>query len=223
MAEYVVEFGKDGRPSNPTAGSTLRHFTATIRRSGPCCSRSSPENPATCWRPAAAPANMWSISPAISLISPGGRRSQSAAPGKHRAWRVYANCRTSAPPRGSIFPIPAGAPLDEERGPRELLAILCADVIHIAPWPVAEGLFAGAGRCLRADGRLSLRPVQARRQAHRGQQCGVRHHLRGGNPGWGVRDSALEALAANAGLWLIEIAEMPANNMILVFGQLKTA
>ena len=41
---------------------------------------------------------------------------------------------------------------------------------------------------------------------------------------WGVRDIAdLERLAASAGLALIEIAEMPANNLILVFGRSKTA
>ena len=41
-------------------------------------------------------------------------------------------------------------------GPANLLAVFCANVIHIAPWRVAEGLFAGAGRYLRADGRLFL-------------------------------------------------------------------
>jgi hypothetical protein len=42
--------------------------------------------------------------------------------------------------------------------------------------------------------------------------------LREGNPEWGVRDiESLEGLAAGAGLALIEIAEMPANNLILVF------
>ncbi|GFD66735.1 hypothetical protein ksw1_27120 [Staphylococcus aureus] len=40
--------------------------------------------------------------------------------------------------------------------PSDLAAVFCADVIHIAPWAVAEGLFAGAGRYLRADGKLFL-------------------------------------------------------------------
>jgi hypothetical protein len=44
--------------------------------------------------------------------------------------------------------------------------------------------------------------------------------LREGNPEWGVRDIAdLNALAAHAGLSLRESVEMPANNMILVFGR----
>jgi hypothetical protein len=38
---------------------------------------------------------------------------------------------------------------------------------------------------------------------------------------WGVRDIAdLEKLAASAGLALVETVQMPANNMILVFGRL---
>jgi Protein of unknown function (DUF938) len=38
-----------------------------------------------------------------------------------------------------------------------------------------------------------------------------------------VRDTAaLEKLAASSGLALTEIAEMPANNLILVFGRSKT-
>src|SRR5665647_3165172 len=42
--------------------------------------------------------------------------------------------------------------------------------------------------------------------------------LRQRDPEWGVRDlEALEQLAAAAGLVLIETAEMPANNLMLVF------
>jgi len=42
--------------------------------------------------------------------------------------------------------------------------------------------------------------------------------LRQRNPEWGVRDiAALEALAGTAGLALLEIAEMPANNLVLTF------
>jgi hypothetical protein len=48
--------------------------------------------------------------------------------------------------------------------------------------------------------------------------------LREGNPEWGVRDiEALEKLAGTAGLVLAEIAEMPANNLILVFERRKPA
>jgi hypothetical protein len=44
--------------------------------------------------------------------------------------------------------------------------------------------------------------------------------LRESNPDWGVRDIAdLRELAARAGLTLRETVEMPANNMLLVFGR----
>ena len=52
---------------------------------------------------------------------------------------------------------PAWCPeMHDGSGPGKLLAVFCANVIHIAPWRVAEGLFAGAARYLRADGRLFL-------------------------------------------------------------------
>src|SRR5229473_3464043 len=103
-------------------------------------------------------------------------------------------------------------------GPGELLAVFCANVIHIAPWRVAEGLFAGAGRYLRADGRLFLYGPFKRNGKHTAVSNAVFDaSLREGNAEWGVRDiEALEQVAANAGLVLLEIAEMPANNLILV-------
>ena len=106
-------------------------------------------------------------------------------------------------------------------GPAQLLAVFCANVIHIAPWRVAEGLFAGAGHYLRADGRLFLYGPFKRGGKHTAVSNAVFDaSLRDGNPEWGVRDiEALEKLAAGAGLVLVEIAEMPANNMILVFGR----
>ncbi len=42
--------------------------------------------------------------------------------------------------------------------------------------------------------------------------------LREKDPEWGVRDvEALEQLAAAAGLDLVELSEMPANNLVLAF------
>ena len=106
-------------------------------------------------------------------------------------------------------------------GPGELLAVFCANVIHIAPWRVVEGLFAGAARYLRADGRLFLYGPFKRDGKHTAISNAVFDaSLREGNAEWGVRDiEALEQLAANAGLVLLEIAEMPANNLTLVFAR----
>jgi hypothetical protein len=97
--------------------------------------------------------------------------------------------------------------------------VFCANVIHIAPWPVAEGLFAGAGRYLGADGRLFLYGPFKRDGKHTAISNAVFDtSLRDRDPEWGVRDIGdLEKLAAGVGLGLIEIAEMPANNLTLVF------
>jgi SAM-dependent methyltransferase len=102
-----------------------------------------------------------------------------------------------------------------------LAAVFCANVIHIAPWTVAEGLFAGAGRYLRADGKLFLYGPFKRDGKHTALSNAVFDtSLREGNPEWGVRDiSDVETLARGAGLGLVDTIEMPANNLTLVFSR----
>jgi hypothetical protein len=104
-----------------------------------------------------------------------------------------------------------------------LLAVFSANVIHIAPWRVAEGLFAGAARYLRDDGLLFLYGPFKRDGRHTAVSNAVFDtSLRQNNPEWGVRDIAeVEALAARNGLALSETVEMPANNMILVFDRAR--
>ena len=126
------------------------------------------------------------------------------------------------PPRRIDLSDPAWAPaMQDGGGPAELLAVFCANVIHIAPWRVAEGLFAGAARYLRADGRLFLYGPFKRDGKHTALSNAVFDtSLRERDPEWGVRDIAdLEKLAASGGLALLETVEMPANNLILVFGR----
>jgi hypothetical protein len=136
------------------------------------------------------------------------------------AWRAYANLPNIRPPLRIDLSDPAWCvEMHDGSGPKNLEAVFCANVIHIAPWRVAEGLFAGAGRYLPADGRLFLYGPFKRDGRHTAISNAVFDtSLREGNPEWGVRDvEALEKLAAAAGLALVEIAEMPANNLILVF------
>jgi hypothetical protein len=111
--------------------------------------------------------------------------------------------------------------MTDGRGPSRLLAVFCANVIHIAPWRVAEGLFAGAARYLRDDGRLFLYGPFKRGGHHTAISNSVFDtRLRQENPEWGVRDLAdVEALAAHNGLALRETIAMPANNLILVFAR----
>jgi SAM-dependent methyltransferase len=100
-----------------------------------------------------------------------------------------------------------------------LTAIFCANVIHIAPWAVAEGLFAGAARQLRADGRLYLYgPFMAGGAHSAPSNAAFDASLRAQNPDWGIRDiDDLQTLARRNGLRLTQTHTMPANNLILVF------
>lgn len=103
--------------------------------------------------------------------------------------------------------------------PSQFIAMFCANVIHIAPWAVAQGLFAGAGRHLAADGRLFLYGPFKRDGLHNApSNAAFDESLRGRDPAWGVRDVAdLKALGAANGLRFAQMTEMPSNNAILIF------
>jgi SAM-dependent methyltransferase len=109
--------------------------------------------------------------------------------------------------------------------PSSFIAIFCANVIHISPWAVAEGLFAGAARHLAADGRLFLYgPFKRDGQHNAPSNAAFDESLRRQNPEWGVRDIAeLRALAAANQFRLAQISEMPSNNAILTFARLNPA
>jgi len=97
-------------------------------------------------------------------------------------------------------------------------AILCFNVIHIAPWSVAEGLFAGAARILSPDGVLVLYGPFSEGGAHTApSNAAFDQSLRREDPAWGIRDiSEIENLAKEHGLFLNEAVQMPVNNQILV-------
>jgi SAM-dependent methyltransferase len=136
------------------------------------------------------------------------------------AWRAHARLDNVRAPLRIDLGDPAWCPeMGSADGPSPLLAVFCANVIHIAPWRVAEGLFAGASRYLRADGRLLLYGPFKRDGKHTASSNAIfDSSLRAANAEWGVRDIAdLETLAAGVGLKLSERVEMPANNLILMF------
>jgi hypothetical protein len=97
--------------------------------------------------------------------------------------------------------------------------MFCANVIHIAPWAVTEGLFAGAGRHLKHRGRLFLYGPFKRDGMHTAPSNeAFDESLRRRDPSWGVRDIAdLKRLASANGLRFVELIEMPSNNAVLVF------
>jgi len=139
------------------------------------------------------------------------------------AWRVHSGLANVRTPLKIDLADPAWpAKMPSTSGPKNLRAVFCGNVIHIAPWSVAKGLFAGSGRYLAADGLLMLYGPFKRDGKHTALSNAVFDaSLREGNPEWGVRDTAdLEKLAGSVGLVLRGIAEMPANNLTLVFARM---
>ena len=134
------------------------------------------------------------------------------------AWRAHSKLANVQAP----VPLDASASdwtLRELGLPDSFAAMFCANVIHIAPWSVAEGLFAGAARHLAPGGRLFLYGPFRRDGAHNApSNAAFDESLRRRDPAWGVRDTAdLKKLADANKLRFVELVEMPSNNAILIF------
>lgn len=99
-------------------------------------------------------------------------------------------------------------------------AVLCINMIHIAPWEAAAGLVRGAGRILPVGGLLYLYGPYRRAGRHTApsNEAFDRDFLRARNPAWGVRDlEAVAGLAEEAGFAPPVIEQMPANNLSILF------
>lgn len=98
-------------------------------------------------------------------------------------------------------------------------AILCINMIHIAPWAATEGLFRHAGRILSAGAPLYLYGPYRRpgRELEPGNAA-FDASLRARDPEWGLRGlDQVEALARAEGFGAAPVVEMPANNLSVVF------
>jgi hypothetical protein len=226
MAEYVIEFGKDGRPLEPDG-----------RLDAPAYHRNHRAIRTVLERYLAG-----KIGDVVEAGSGTGQHMVDFArhmPGitwwpsdlneQHlksiAAWRSHAALPNIRAPLRIDLSDPTWCPeMQSESGPANLLAAFCANVIHIAPWRVAEGLLAGAGRYLSDGGLLFLYGPFKRDGKHTAISNAVFDaSLRERDPEWGVREiEDVEKLARQVGLGLIEIAEMPANNLTLVFERLRT-
>jgi SAM-dependent methyltransferase len=100
-------------------------------------------------------------------------------------------------------------------------AIVCINMIHIAPWGATEALMAGAARTLPPAGVLFLYGPYRREGRHTAPSNeAFDADLRRRNPAWGVRDlGEVSAVAARNGLDFQQIVEMPANNLSVVFAR----
>ena len=98
-------------------------------------------------------------------------------------------------------------------------AVLCCNMIHIAPWEAAVGLVTGAGRLVPSGGLLFLYGPYRRGGRHTAPSNeAFDSDLKRRNPAWGVRDlEAVIELADLHGFAAPEIVEMPANNLSLLF------
>lgn len=221
MAEWITEFGRDGRPTTPDGGLDAPAFHrnhqpiwAVLEKflkgrygdvleagsgTGQHVVHFARHTPDITWWPSdLSDAHLKSIA----------------------AWRKAAGLPNIRAPQRIDLSDPAWrvAAVDGS-SPGKLLAIFCANVIHIAPWRVAEGLVAGAARQLRDDGRLFLYGPFKREGRHTAVGNAVFDtSLRSQNEEWGVRDAGdVEKLARDAGFELAGTFEMPANNLILMF------
>src|SRR5260221_8532067 len=158
MAENVVEFGRDGRPVEPDG----RLDAAAFHRNH---------------------APIWAVLQQFLAGKSGDVLEAGSGTGQHvvqfarhtpditwwpsdlneahlrsiAAWRAHAGLANIKPALRIDLSDPAWCPaMHDGSGPKPLLAVFCANVIHIAPWRVAEGLFAGAAKYLQPDGRLFL-------------------------------------------------------------------
>lgn len=99
-------------------------------------------------------------------------------------------------------------------------AVFCSNMIHIAPWSAAQGLFAGAARLLPGGAPLILYGPFKRHGAHTAPSNeAFDAGLRAQDPAWGVRclDTEVTPLAGRSGFALAEVVAMPANNLTVVF------
>jgi hypothetical protein len=98
-------------------------------------------------------------------------------------------------------------------------AVVCINMIHVAPWAATSALFEGAKTLLPTKHFLVLYGPYRRYGRHTSDSNGqFDSDLRARNPEWGLRDlEDVSTIASRAGFVLTEIVEMPANNFSLIF------
>ena len=100
--------------------------------------------------------------------------------------------------------------------------MLNINLVHISAFKCAEGLFASAGKLLKANGKLFMYgPFAVDGILSPESNINFDRMLRGQNPEWGIRDIRdLKEEAGKNELCLEAVHEMPANNKILVWKKL---
>ncbi|HVV86280.1 MAG TPA: DUF938 domain-containing protein [Kofleriaceae bacterium] len=127
------------------------------------------------------------------------------------AWRADAGLANLRAPLA--LDVTAPWPVDDAA------AIVCINMIHIAPWEAAVALFAGAARVLAGDAPLvTYGPYRFDGAFTAPSNADFDRSLRARDARWGVRDVAdLDRLAAGHGFARVETVALPANNHALVW------
>lgn len=103
-------------------------------------------------------------------------------------------------------------------------ALFCANMVHIAPWSAAQGLFAGAQRLLAGGGDVHLYGPFKDGAATSPSNLEFDASLKSRDPNWGVRELAdVDALAARHGFARTGRIDMPANNLLLSYTRERRA
>lgn len=137
------------------------------------------------------------------------------------AWTAFHGLTNIAPPHAADV-----ASLNWQSAFAPCEGLLSINMIHIAPFSAARGVFAGASALLKPEGRLFLYGPFKRSGVHTSASNeAFDASLKSRNPEWGVRDLDLEIspLAEAGNLALVAIEEMPANNLSLIFEKFQSA
>jgi hypothetical protein len=136
------------------------------------------------------------------------------------AWRDHAAVQNLAAP----IDLDVLAPAWWARAPHTD-AILCINLIHIAPWEATLGLLAGAAILLEPGAPLLLYGPFRRGGRHTApSNAAFDASLRARDERFGVRDlEAVERVAGDQGLSTDRVVEMPANNLCVALRRLPDA
>ena len=128
------------------------------------------------------------------------------------AWAAFSDGRM-APCRNLTMTEPGWT---EGLGPFD--AVFCANMIHIAPWAAAEGLFKGASQLLAQGGLVCLYGPFQEGAATAPSNLEFDASLKSRDPDWGVRAlDDVDDLARRCRFERTQRREMPANNLMLVY------
>eukprot|EP00884_Botryococcus_braunii_P015690 jgi/Botrbrau1/2804/Bobra.0125s0015.1 len=100
-------------------------------------------------------------------------------------------------------------------------AVICINMIHIAPFEACEGLMRGAANIIAPGGYLYLYGAYKIDGQHTAPSNeAFDRALRSSNPAWGVRDlEVVKDAAQRHGLSFVKCVDMPSNNFSVIFQQ----